>query len=156
VVKLMRPGITIAILFAFVIQASGERTPRLSVEAWSSTNGPYGDLWHLSIQADDSPEVSTSSGLGAELRERHFTVSSVQREAILKATEEAQFFALPESVGPSSVPIHGPDNTLEVELDGRAHKVFLNEPDSAKGQQVERFRRVWRAVVETVPLKPPL
>jgi len=152
----MRPVVSVAILIAFVIQVSGQQTPRLSVEAWSSTNGPYGELWHLSIQADGSAEVTGSSGLGSGSRERHFKISSAERDAILKAAGEAQFFALPEFVGPSVVPIHGPDNTLEIELNGRAHKVFLNEPASAKGPQVERFRRVWRAVVEKSPLKPPL
>jgi hypothetical protein len=46
------------------------------------------------------------------------------------------------------VPIHGPENTLEIELRGRVHKVFLDDPASAKGPQVERFRRVWRAVID--------
>jgi hypothetical protein len=152
----MRPAVAIAILLAFVIQVSGQQAPRLSVKAWSSTNGPYGELWYLSIRADGSAEVSGSSALGSESRERHFKISNAEREAIVKATGEAEFFALPEYVGPSSVPIHSPDNTLEIELNGRAHKVFLNEPSSARGPQVERFRRVWRAVVERSPLKPPL
>src|SRR5205085_4078425 len=117
---------------------------------------PYGQVWYLFIQRNDSATVTSSSEFGAKSLERLFRISMAQREAIVRAAEESQFFALPESVGPSVVPIHGPDNTLELELHGRVHKVFLNDPASAAGPQVDRFRRVWRAVVERSPIKPPL
>jgi hypothetical protein len=83
-------------------------------------------------------------------------ISRAQREAIVRAAEEAQFLSLPDAVGPAFVPLDGPDNVLELELQGHLHKVFLNDPASAKGPEVERFRRVWRAVVEASPIKPPL
>jgi hypothetical protein len=149
-------AVTVAIVVTCLVEASGQRSSSGSVKAWSSTNGSYGKVWHLSIQPDDSAIVSDSSELGAKSSARRFKISTAQREAILRTAEEAQFLALPDSLGPSLVPIHGPENTLEIELRGRVHKVFLNDPASAKGPHVERFRRVWRAVVETSPLKPPL
>ena len=147
---------TIAIVLACLVEASDQQSSSGSIKAWSSTNGSFGKVWHLSIHSDDSAIVSDSSELGANSSERRFKISTAQREAILRAAEEAQFFALPASLGPSSVPVDGPENTLEIELRGRVHKVFLNDPASAKGPQVERFRRVWRPVVETSPIKPPL
>src|SRR5262249_5168215 len=151
-------ALTVAIAVTCLAEAKATDQQRSQgfVRAWSTTNGPYGKVWQLSIQSNDSAVVSDSSELGAKSRERRFKITTGQREAIVKATDEVHCFALPDSLGPRSVPIHGPDNTLEIELRGRVHKVFLNDPASAKGDEVERFRRVWRAVVETSPLKPPL
>jgi len=148
---------TIAIVLTCLVGAKGEQSSSGFIKAWSSTNGSFGKVWHLSIQSPDSGTVSDSSELGAKSSERRFKIfSTAQREAILRAAEDAQFFALPDSLGPSSVPVDGPENTLEIELRGRVHKVLLNDPASAKGPQVDRFRRVWRAVVESSPLIPPL
>ena len=113
-------------------------------------------MWHLTIERDGSARVSSSSELGAKSLERRFTVSVAQHQAILAAAEETEFFSLAKSLGPSSIPIHGPQNTLELDVRGRIHRVFLNDPASAEGAQVKRFRRIWRAVVESSPIKPPL
>ena len=154
--RAMRTAFAIGIaVMSLVGSGRGQATDGI-IRAWSSTNGPYGQLWHLSIKRDNSATVSSSSDLGAKSIERHFKISTAQRQAIMRATEEAQFFELTEPLGPGSVPIHGPDNTLELEVPGRVHKVFLNDPASAAGPQVQRFHRVWRAVVETSPIKPPL
>jgi len=151
----MRTAFTIAIVLTFLAAPGGQQNSNGIVRAWSTTNGPYGQLWHLSIERDNSATVSNSSDRGAKSVERHFKISTAQRQAIVRASEEAQFFELTESLGPGSVPFHAPDNTLELEVRGRVHKVFLNDPASAAGAPVQRFRRVWRAVVETSPIKPP-
>jgi hypothetical protein len=152
----MRTAFTIAIALVSLVGSGRGQAAEGMIRAWSSTNGSYGQVWHLSIERDDTANVSTSSDLGAKSVERHFKISSAQRQAILRAAEEAQFFTLAESLSPGSVPIHGPQNTLELKVSGRSHKVFLNDPASTKDPQAERFRRVWRVVVETSPIKPPL
>lgn len=152
----MLRAVTIAIALTCLIEASSQQNPTDFVEAWSSTNGTFGEMWSLSIRSDDSAVVTAVSQLGAKRRERRFTISTAQREAILKAVEEAQFFALPALVGSDSIPVDGPENTLEIVRRGRRHRVVLNEPLSAKGPEVELFRRVWRAVVQPSPLTPPL
>ena len=152
----MRTAFTIAIALTFFVGSGARQNPNDTIRAWSSTAGPDGVVWHLSIERDNTATVSSSSDLGAKSVERHFKISAAQRQAILRAAKEGQFFTLAESVVSGSLPIHGPQNTLELEVGGRSHKVFLNDPASAKDSQSERFRRVWRAVVETSPIKPPL
>jgi hypothetical protein len=137
------------------VAANGQQNPESTVKAWSSTNGSFGEVWSLSIEGD-SVLVTRSSELGAKTLERHSRLSAAQRQAILRAIEQADFFALPGSVGPAVVWVDGPANGLEVRLHGRVHKVFLNDPERASGAQVERFRRVWRIIVANSPVKPPL
>jgi hypothetical protein len=126
------------------------------VRAWSSTNGPYGEVWYLEIQRSGSARVSVASNLGAKSDERAFSVSRPGHDAMLRAADEAKFFELPEDLGPSSLPIHGPQNSLEIDRGGLVRRVFLNDPAAATGDSVSRFRRVWAAVVASSPIKPPL
>ena len=132
-----------------------ERTA-VSVNAWSSTAGPYGVLWALEIKANGAASVTRWRGPGEAGQVRRFTVTPKDRLAIAKAVEDAKFFDLPEYLGPSAVPLHGPENTLQIELDGRVGKVFLYDPSTERGPEVERFKRAWRAVVGLSPIKPPL
>ncbi|MGV3519313.1 hypothetical protein [Luteitalea sp.] len=145
-----------SIQWTCLAEVSSQQNSTDFVEAWSNTNGTFGEMWSLSIQSDDSAVVTAVSQLGAKRREHRFTISTARREAILKAVEEAQFFALPALVGSDSIPVDGPENRLEIVRRGHRHRVVLNEPLSAKGRQVERFRHVWRAVVQPSPLTPPL
>jgi hypothetical protein len=140
-------------LYAGVATAQSEQT--LVLQAWASTNGPYGASWSLDVAADGSAQVTSSAAAGARRQERRFTISRAQRDAILRAVEEADFFALPEFVGPTLVEIHGPDNCLDIRVGGRVRRVVLNEPASSTGEAVERFRKVWRSVSESSPIKPP-
>jgi hypothetical protein len=132
-----------------------ERTA-VSVNAWSSTAGPYGVLWALEIGTNGAASVTRWLGPGEAGQERHFTVTPKDRLAITKAVEDAKFFDLPEYLGPSTVPLHGPENTLQIEFDGRVRKVFLHDPSTERGPEVERFKRAWNAVVALSPVKPPL
>jgi len=132
-----------------------ERTA-VVVKAWSSTAGPYGIFWTLEIGADGGASVTRWRAPGEAGQERHFTVAPNDRSTITKAVEDSKFFELPEYLGPSTVPLHGPENTLQIELDGRVRKVNLYDPSTWQGAEVERFKRAWRAVVKSSPLKPPL
>ena len=132
-----------------------ERTA-VVVKAWSSTAGPYGALWILEIGADGAGSVTRWRAPDEAGQERHFTVAPKDRSLITKAIEDAKFFELPEFLGPPTVPLHGPENTLQIELDGRVRKVTLHDPSTERGAEVERFKRAWRAVVKSSPLKPPL
>ena len=44
---------------------------------------------------------------------------------MMQAVMDAKFFELSEYLGPSKVPLHGPENTLQIEFDGRVRKVYL-------------------------------
>jgi nicotinic acid mononucleotide adenylyltransferase len=132
-----------------------ERTA-VVVKAWSSTAGPYGAFWTLEIGADGAASVTRWRGPGEAVQERHFTVAPKDRSAITKTVEDAKFFELPEYIGPSTVPLHGPENTLQIEIEDRVRKVSLHDPSTERGAEVERFRRAWNAVVKLSPLKPPL
>jgi hypothetical protein len=126
------------------------------VEAWSSTAGPYGVLWTLEIGVDGAASVTRWSSPGEAGQERHFMVAPKDRSLIMKAVEDAKFFELPAYLGPSLVPLHGPENTLQIEVDGRARKVSLHDPSTERGAEVERFKRAWNVVVGLSPIKPPL
>jgi nicotinic acid mononucleotide adenylyltransferase len=132
-----------------------ERTA-VVVKAWSSTAGPYGAWWALEIGADGAASVTRWRGADEAGQERHFTVAPKDRSAIMKAVEDAKFFDLPEYLGPSAVPLHGPENALQIESDGRVRRVTLHDPSTERGAEVERFKRAWNAVVKLSSLKPPL
>ena len=126
------------------------------MKAWSSTAGPYGALWALEIEANGAASVTHWRGPVEPAQERHFTVAPKDRSAITKAVEEAKFFELPEHLGPSEVPLHGPENTLHIEFDGRVRRVVLFDPSRERGPEVERFKRAWNAVAALSPIRPPL
>ena len=65
-------------------------------------------------------------------------------------------FELPDYLGASTVPLHGPENTLEIEMEGRLRKVILYDPHNERGSEIDRFKRVWKAVVRLSPIKAPL
>jgi hypothetical protein len=113
-------------------------------------------MWYLEIQRSGSARVTVGSKLGAKSDERGFSVSRSGHHAILKAADDAKFFELPEDLGASNVPIHGPQNCLEIDRGGLVRRVFLNDPAAATGDSVSRFRKVWAAVVASSPIKPPL
>jgi hypothetical protein len=110
----------------------------------------------LEIGANGAASVTHWPGPAEAGQERHFTVAPADRSAITKAVEDAKFFDLPEHIGPSTVPLHGPENTLQIEFDGRVRRIFLYDPSTERGPEVERYKRVWNAVVKLSPLKPPL
>jgi hypothetical protein len=143
-------------LSLFVSGTGFQATESVTVHAWSSTNGPYGATWYLEIESDGRAQVTSSAPFGAKSEHHRFRLPRARREAILRAVEDANFFALPEFVGPSLVPIHGPEDCLEIQIRGRVLKVFLNDPASATSDEVDRFRKVWRAVSASSPVKPPL
>jgi len=62
---------------------------------------------------------------------------------------------LPESLGDSAVPVDGPLNVLDIRDGARDHKVVLNDPAGARGEQAGRFRIVWNAIAALSPVKPP-
>jgi hypothetical protein len=82
-------------------------------------------------------------------------VAPEDRVAIAKAVEDARFFELPEYIGPQTIPMHGPENRLHVDVDGRLRKVRLHDPASQRGPQVERFKRVRAAVIRSSRIKSP-
>jgi hypothetical protein len=125
------------------------------VEAWSETAGPDGEMWHLVVEETGEAEVSYWTGPGASPRENRFLLSQAQRDAIRMAIREAQFHDLAESLGPERIPLHGPSHSLAITLDERARRVDLYQPADATGTAVERFRRVWRAVVAASPISRP-
>ena len=126
------------------------------IRAASLTNGSFGRIWELTIERGNSGSVRTVSGPGEKPTERRFTLLPTQRQAISRAVDEAKFAELPERLGPDTVQLDGPENWLEIESGNRVHRVRLDDPRSAKGSDVERFRRVWRAVVEVSPITPPI
>jgi hypothetical protein len=116
-------------------------------------------LWRhvaLEIGANGAASVTRWRGPGDAAQERHFTVASKDRSAISKAIEAAKFFDLPEYLGPSAVPLHGPENTLQIEFDGRVRRVSLHDPSTAGGPETARFKRAWNTVVALSPVRPPL
>jgi hypothetical protein len=127
-----------------------------AINAWSDTAGPDGQTWHLQLNRDRRATVTAYSGPGSKSAERRFRVSIDQYAAIMRVADETRFFALPEWIGPSAIPLHGPENVLRIGMAGRAHQVTLHDPHSAKGDDAARFQRVWRAVVSSSPAKPPL
>ncbi len=150
-------AIVIAIaLTAAVSAAQAPREPRFLLEAWAGTNGPDGESWHLVVDETGNAAVSYWSGPGAAASERQFRLSEAARDAIVAAAREARFLDLPTSIGPEIIPVHGPEIVAHLTLNRRTRKVFLNEPKDAAGPDVERFRRVWQAVVAASPIKPPL
>jgi len=128
----------------------------VAIKAWSSTAGPYGALWTFEMTADGTAHVTRWGGAGEAGQKRDFAVAPKDRSAITKTIEDAKFFDLPEYLGPSTVLLHEPENTLEIEVDHRVRKVRLYDPSTERGAEVERFKRVWNAVVKWSPLKPPL
>ena len=128
----------------------------LVVRASSTTAGPDGVVWLLDIGKDGSALVRCSSEFGAKSQEQRFTVDAAERQAIVRASDEARYFELPDSVGPSDLPVHGPLNTLEIRYGGRVRKVYLNDPTNAHGDDVRRFRLVWDAIAALSGIKPPL
>jgi hypothetical protein len=153
----MRTAFLIAIAVASsqgtALQA--ERTA-VVVKAWSSTAGPYGASWTLEIGTDGAASVTRWRSPGEAGQELHFTVAAQDRSAIAQAVEQAKFFELPEYLGPSMVPLHGPENTLHIEVGGHVRRVRLHDPSTERGAEVDRFKRAWNAVVKFSPLKPPL
>jgi hypothetical protein len=99
----MRTAFTIAIALTFFAGSGAGQNANDTIRAWSTTAGPDGVVWHLSIERDSTATVTSSSDLGAKSVERHFKISAAQRQAILWAVEEGQFFTLPKSVGPRSL-----------------------------------------------------
>ena len=153
----MRAAFLVAVGLSLFVGGTGfQATESITVHAWSSTNGPYGAVWYLEIASDGQAQVTSSAPLGAKSEHHRFRLPRARREAILRAVEEANFFALPKFVGASPVPIHGPEDCLEIQLRGRVLKVFLSDPASSTGDEVERFRKVWRAVSASSPVQPPL
>ena len=153
----MRIAIIVAVAFTAALSAAqAPNEPRAFLEAWADTNGPDGETWHLVVDGAGNAEVSYWSGPGAAPSERQFHLSEAARDAIVAAARDARFLDLPKSLGPELIPIHGPEIVVQLTLDRRTRKVFLNDPKSAGGPDVERFRRVWRAVVAASPTKPPL
>ena len=153
----MRLATLVAVaLTAALSAAQAPKEPRFLLEAWADTNGPDGETWHLVVDGAGNAEVSYWSGPGAAASERQFHLSEAAREAIVAAARDARFLDLPKSLGPELVPVHGPEIVVHLTLDRSTRKVFLNEPNDAVGPDVERFRRVWRAVVAASPIKPPL
>ncbi len=128
----------------------------LVVRASSTTAGPDGVVWLLDIGKDGSALVRSSSEFGAKSQEQRFTVDAPERQAIVRASDEARYFELPDSVGPSDLPVHGPLNTLEIRYGGRVRKVYLSDPTNAHGDDVRRFRLVWDAIAALSGIKPPL
>ena len=145
-----------------VVLASSQGTPSqpdrtaVVIKAWSSTAGPYGVMWILDIGANGAATVTRWRGPDAARQERHFTVAPNDRSTITKAAEDARFFDLPEDLGPSEVPPHGPENTLEIEFAGRVRKVTLYDPSTELDAESARFKRAWNTVVGVSPVKPPL
>jgi len=127
-----------------------------NIRAWSDTAGPDGKTWNLEMKRDGSATVLAFSGPGSKSAERRFKIPVEQYAAILGVTDEAGFFALPPYLGPSAIPLHGPENVLRIAIAGKEHQVALRDPLSAKGEEAARFQRVWRAVVAWSPVKPPL
>ena len=153
----MRLVFLVAIALAST-QATAVQPKRTAVfvKAWSGTAGPYGVTWALEIGADGAGRVTYWRGPGEAGLERHFTVAPKERSLITKAVDGAKFFELPVYLGPSTIPLHGPENVLLIELDGWSRKVRLHDPSTRRGAEVERFKRAWDAVVGLSPIKPPL
>lgn len=156
-------GICISLLISFLgapaasqVARSPSSAPRLTITAWSRTAGPDGATWFLQVKPDGSATVAEYSGPGKSSERRVFVVPPRVREVLVNVVNEADFFGLNAALGPQSVPLHGPENILEVTFNGRVHKMLLADPESSRGTAAERFRRVWHAVTATSSIKPPL
>ena len=156
----MRYPLVIVLIFLAIarpITADSQPAGDGLIRATSQTNGSFGEVWDLTIERDNSAVVrSVSWGRDGESVTRRFSLPPAQRQAILRAAEEAKFTELPNRLGPPFVQLDGPENWLEFETPGRTYSVRLDDPKSARGSEVARFRRVWKAVVELSPIKPPL
>lgn len=151
---LLAIGITISISIQI---AAHQASPDVAVRAWSSDAGPYGTTWYLELNTDGSGTVMITAASTSSVvpEERKFYASLVSRAALVAEVERADFFTLPSTVGPDSVPLHASEHCLEITAGSRSRKVFLHEPKAASGTDVERFRRAWRAVVSVSPIRPP-
>jgi hypothetical protein len=157
----MRSTPTALALLAALTLVSGHATtlqPKQTtvvVRGWSDPAGPYGVMWMLVLEADGAASVTRWPGPGEGGQERQFRVAPEDRVAIAKAVEDAPFFELPEYIGPQTIPLHGPENRLHVDVDGWLRKVRLHDPANQRGARAERFKRVWAAVIRLSPIKPP-
>ena len=148
--------ILLALLVGLAI-APQTAPPSVRLQAFSSTAGPYGTFWRLTIEPDGAAEVKSSDMLHDRKPDtRRWVLTDAQRASLAAAIASADFFTLPASLGPEEVPLHGPENTLRVRMNGREHTVHFYGPGSGVGPSIERFRTVWRVVAGVSPVKPPL
>jgi len=130
--------------------------PPLFVRASVSTAGAYGQNWHLTLSPNREVflQVFYGSNPSGNLM-AHFTLSERQVGAIRKACEAQRFFELPADLAPQRIPLHRPHLQIEIHLGVRHHKVSLSDPSALRAHSAaDRFLAVWKAVFETLPLRP--
>ena len=148
-------GVVIVVLFVVRAFAQDPRQS-LTVKASSWVNGSFGHSWQVDIAPDGTAIVETAGPLGEAYAARRFKVTPGQQRAIVDAVRQARFSSLKQSVGGADFPLDGSENRLVIANDRRAHGVSLFEPTTTKGDEADRFRRVWNAVVAACPVRPPI
>jgi hypothetical protein len=133
-----------------------EQAPPVSVRAWVSTAGPYGESWELTIDPKGTASLEIGymlNPLGRISGEFHLTLEAL--DTIRKAIANERFFELPPNIAPETVPIHAPDLKLTVTISDRTHEVRLYDPEELPADpRVKRFLAVWNQAFASVPLKP--
>jgi len=156
----MRVGTGTATLWMALLAVPGlaraQAGATLTVKAYVSTAGPYGESWELNL----APEGT----LSLEIRYMLNPLGKMSGEFIplperIKRLQEVivaeQFMELPQEIWPDTAPLHQPDLRLTVTLGDRMHKVELYDPDQLRGDtRVPRFFAVWKEVFALVPLAP--
>jgi hypothetical protein len=148
--------LALVILLASIPPVDGTSVPgRPSwIEAQEYTNGPFGDAWTVRIDAGGAGAVRFHERTG-KYREQQFALTAAQVNSIRQEIDAARFAELPETLAPQLVFLDGPEQRLYILSAGKVYRVFLLEPKQASGAEVERFRKVWRAVVACIPIPPP-
>jgi hypothetical protein len=129
----------------------------VTVSAFYSSNGPYGDLWNVYLAPDGAVTVTVRHMHSGETLSSYWP--KPRRTAAIKtALESSRFFQLREGISPTNgVAIHGPELRLTATIGNRQRSVTLHEP-SRVGDTDERARFfvVWDALFSELAFKPSL
>lgn len=127
---------------------------RLVVEA-STTVGPDSrEDWSLRIDRD-GPGLVYKRDPDGVYRQWLLNVSAEQGRSIVRAVQAADFFTLPEALGPKLLRGGAGNKRLHIKLGEQSRKIYLFEPRFATGPEVARFQLVWDAIKAVAPVPPP-
>jgi hypothetical protein len=133
-----------------------EAPAAVSVQAWISTAGPYGEWWDLKIGPDGTAALGIGymfNPLGKMSGEFHLTPSTL--DPIRRVAVHERFMDLPPNISQDIVPLHAPDLRLTITIGEEAREVRVYDPDALQADpRVKRFLAVWNQVFAVVPLKP--
>ena len=134
----------------------GESESPVTVRAWVSTAGPYGESWTLIVpdRGDVSLEILYHlSPMGKMSGE--FCVTAEELTRLKEAVDSERFMELPSRLQPEVAHLHKPTLRVRVSVGEREHEVEVYDPDAlADDPRVKRFLAVWDEIFELPPLKP--